>query len=278
MIGRLVLSGIDHELFKRATNVANNIRVLSTISRNNQSGRLVISRHGQTAFNVAELWAGWYNTDLTEYGVEQAINLGRIFKDSGFYPDVVMTTVLNRAQDTAQTALDFMGHRNVDIEKRAELLELHPGALIGSKKNSDNKKFLKEWFTRPPAMTEDHQFHPARCPKTIGLPQNGVGAESMQDVAQRLKELYEELTIRVKDGQNVLIVGHSNNLSAMISHMTGVTEKKSIKNAEAMEVNFRPEGEKMIFCGMSNLLPNRLVKQSRTTAIVNYEVPQIKIF
>lgn len=233
---------------------------------------MVMARHGQTHFNVNEIWAGWHNTSLTDFGSEQAVNLGRILNYNKFYPDVVMTTRLERAEKSTEYILHTMKHSYVDVVKKDELLELHAGALTGSKKTSENKKFLKEWNERPPAMEEDHTYHPLNNGGTIGMPLNGCGGESMADVAQRTKPIFEEVAQQyIKKGLNVLIVGHSNSLSAFISNLTGEQKKYSIKNAEPLEVILKVENDQPVFFGISKMaaVPGFSVEVPKALALVS---------
>lgn len=243
-------------VFRRLGAASENIK---TLVETPKLGRLVLARHGETEFNIKEIWAGLYNTELTPNGERQAVDLGIILRENDLIPDVVITTPLNRARDTTKLALTTM-EIGAEVIEMPALLELHPGALIGTKKTPENKRFIKEWYTRPPAMDLEHPYHPQNNKGTIGMPTNGLGSESLEDVAIRTREAFEEIMQMIRNGEDILIVGHSNHLSAFISHMTRIKEKNSIKNAEPKEVFFDIVNGELVFSRMDVLsLTTKLV-------------------
>ena len=102
-------------------------------------------------------------------------------------------------------------------------------------------------------MDLEHPYHPQNNKGTIAMPPNGLGSESLEDVAIRTRGAFEEIMRMIKNGEDILIVGHSNHLSAFISHMTGIKEKNSIKNAEPKEVFFDVVNGEMVFSRMDVL-------------------------
>ncbi len=191
------------------------------------TGRLVLVRHGQSKFNEENRFAGWVNTPLTQLGVNQAQEAGQQLKQIGFKPDTVISTVFSRALDTAKNILSVLGVTNKQIEQSSAMMERHYGGLTGMDKDEAKAKYGDEQFlafrrsfnTRPPVMDKDHPYHPDNSsdkPKVIGMPDNGLGTESLEDVVNRVKPYWEkELLPRLQKGENIMIAAHGNSLRAL---------------------------------------------------------------
>ena len=191
------------------------------------TGTLIIVRHGQSEYNAANIFAGWVETPLTAKGIQQARDTGAILKEHGFTPDIVYSSTLSRATDTARETLAAMGIPGMKIIEDPALLERHYGGLTGMNKKQVEEKFGPEQFKiyrrsydqPPPAMDTTHPSHPenpASADKVIGMPPSGQCTESLKDVVDRVVPFWEnELLPRLKRGENILVAAHGNSLRAL---------------------------------------------------------------
>ncbi len=190
-------------------------------------GQLVIIRHGQSEANAKDVFAGWVDTGLTDTGKQQAHSVGDILRKDDFKPDVVFASTLTRAIDTAKIALTAMDMPTKEIVQAPALLERHYGGLTGMNKAKAAEEFGPDQFFKyrrsfnepPPPMDEAHPAHPdhpGKGEKVIGLPSNGKGTESLEDVVQRVKPFFnKEILPRMKRGEKVMIAAHGNSLRAL---------------------------------------------------------------
>jgi 2,3-bisphosphoglycerate-dependent phosphoglycerate mutase len=220
----------------------------------NNLGSLVIVRHGQSEYNLKNVFAGWVNAKLTQKGIDDAKQSGVDTKKYNFTPDIVYSTRLERAYNTAVEFLAGLGVSGLEIKKVDAMLERHYGGLTGMNKAEAKEKFGDEEFqkyrrsydTPPPAMEVSHPSHPenpAAADKVIGMPTTGKGTESLSDVVARVKPFYDaELAPQLKAGKNILIVAHGNSLRALSMIIEGMTpeqvSKYEIGNTEPIKFNF----------------------------------------
>jgi 2,3-bisphosphoglycerate-dependent phosphoglycerate mutase len=170
--------------------------------------KLILLRHGQSEWNLQNRFTGWVDVDLSEKGVEEAINAGKMLK--GFKIDKLYTSVLKRAIRTAELALDEMGIKEIPTEKNQALNERHYGDLQGQNKAEIGEKYgqqqLKLW-----RRSFDIQ------------PPNG---ESLKDTLDRVKPYYlEYIEPDLKKGLNILVAAHGNSLRALVMHLENISEK-----------------------------------------------------
>ena len=217
-------------------------------------GRLIIIRHGESEFNQQDRFAGWVDTPLTEKGKEQAKAAGDIIRKSGFTPDIVFTTRLSRARDTAKAILNALGTPRKTMIESDALLERHYGDITGLKKKetSEARKnepyFDNPYDNPPPPMTINNPHHPdnpSQEIKVIGFPENGKGAESIGDVVERVRPLWnEEILPRLQKGENILISTHSNTVRALNMIIKNLPPEQlkatKVPNATPVEIFFKP--------------------------------------
>jgi 2,3-bisphosphoglycerate-dependent phosphoglycerate mutase len=162
---------------------------------------LVLTRHGQSAWNLTNLFTGWRDVDLTEQGVEEARVAGRKLLGQNIRFDVAFTSVLKRAQHTLEIMLNEMGQTDVPIFKDVAMNERDYGDLSGLNKDDAREKW------------GDEQVHIWRRSYDIAPP----GGESLRDTAARVLPYYiQEIQPRVLRGENVLVVAHGNSLRALV--------------------------------------------------------------
>jgi 2,3-bisphosphoglycerate-dependent phosphoglycerate mutase len=162
---------------------------------------LVLVRHGQSEWNLKNLFTGWRDVDLTEQGVNEAREAGRKLKAQGLRFDIAFTSALKRAQRTLDIMLDEMGQANIPVIRNQALNERDYGDLSGLNKDDARAKWGEE------------QVHIWRRSYDIAPP----GGESLRDTAARVLPYYiQEILPRVLRGERVLVAAHGNSLRALV--------------------------------------------------------------
>jgi 2,3-bisphosphoglycerate-dependent phosphoglycerate mutase len=165
------------------------------------SGTLVLVRHGQSEWNLKNLFTGWRDPDLTELGIQEAKTGGQALKDYGIKYDIAFTSVLKRAQDTLTIVLDCIGQPGLKTIEDQALNERDYGDLSGLNKDDARAKWGEE------------QVHIWRRSYDIPPP----GGESLRDTGARVWPYYMmEILPRVLAGQNVLVAAHGNSLRSLV--------------------------------------------------------------
>jgi 2,3-bisphosphoglycerate-dependent phosphoglycerate mutase len=178
---------------------------------------LVLVRHGQSEWNLKNLFTGWRDVDLTENGIDEAHAAGRRLKAQGLLFDVAFTSVLIRAQHTLDLMLKEMGQTNITVVKDQALNERDYGDLSGLNKDDARKKWGEE------------KVHVWRRSYDVAPP----GGESLKDTAARVLPYYiQEILPRVLRGDSVIVAAHGNSLRALIM----VLERLSPQQIVAREI------------------------------------------
>jgi 2,3-bisphosphoglycerate-dependent phosphoglycerate mutase len=197
-------------------------------------GRLVLVRHGQSTWNLENLFTGWTDVDLTAQGVEEARAAGRLLREQGLEFDVAFTSVLKRAIRTLWIMLDEMDRVWMPVENDWRLNERHYGALQGLDKAETTAKFgaeqVKVWRRSydipPPPLAADDPRHPRfdvryRSIVPLALP----ATESLKDTLARVLPCWRERIVpALGSGRDVLIVAHGNSLRALVKMLDGMSE------------------------------------------------------
>ncbi len=177
------------------------------------TGMLVLCRHGQSEWNLKNLFTGWQDPPLTDLGREEAHLAGQKLREMNLSFDIAFTSVLNRAQETCDIILGELSLK-IDIIRDAALNERDYGELSGLNKAEAAQKF------------GDEQIHIWRRSYDIPPP----GGESLKMTAERVLPYYEkEILPRVKLGQNVIIVAHGNSLRSLIMVLEKLSPEQIIK-------------------------------------------------
>jgi 2,3-bisphosphoglycerate-dependent phosphoglycerate mutase len=162
---------------------------------------LVLVRHGQSDWNLKNLFTGWRDIDLSEQGVAEARTAGRKLKAQGFQFDIAFTSALIRAQRTLDIMLDELGQRGIPVAQDQALNERDYGDLVGLNKDDARKRWGEE------------QVHVWRRSYDVAPP----GGESLRDTAARVLPYYiQEMLPRVLQGNRVLVSAHGNSLRALV--------------------------------------------------------------
>jgi 2,3-bisphosphoglycerate-dependent phosphoglycerate mutase len=193
---------------------------------------LVLLRHGESEWNAKGLFTGWVDVGLSEVGAEEAAHGGRLLAQSGLSPDVVHTSVLTRAIQTANIALYEAGLLWLPVRRSWRLNERHYGALQGKDKARTRQEFGDEQFmlwrrsydVPPPPIADDDPLSQSADPRYAALPPEiRPRTECLKDVVARmLPYWYDAVVPDLRSGQTVLIVAHGNSLRALVKHLDGI--------------------------------------------------------
>jgi 2,3-bisphosphoglycerate-dependent phosphoglycerate mutase len=211
---------------------------------------LVLLRHGESDWNRENRFTGWTDVDLSEKGVAEAHEAGRLLKAGGFTFDLAYTSVLKRAIRTLWITLDEMEEMWIPVHRSWRLNERHYGALQGLNKAETAEKFgeaqVKVWRRSydvpPPALTADDPRWPGHDRRYAGLaPADVPLAESLKDTVARFLPLWHETLVPViKTGQRMIIAAHGNSLRALVKYLD------SISNEEIVGLNI-PTGVPLVY-------------------------------
>lgn len=201
--------------------------------------KLVLVRHGESQWNLENKFTGWTDVELSERGVNEAIEAGRTLKENGYEFDLAYTSVLKRANDTLDLILKEMGEENIPIKKSWRLNERHYGALQGLNKAETAEKYGAEqvllWRrspdVRPPELAEDDPRFPGHDPRYADLkPEELPKTENLIDTIKRVMVLWnEEIEKDLKDGKKIIIAAHGNSLRGLIKYLDNISDEDIIK-------------------------------------------------
>ena len=197
--------------------------------------RIVLLRHGESVWNKENRFTGWTDVGLTDAGVEEAGQAGRLLKAEGFTFDRIHTSVLRRAIETNFHTLSEMDLLWLPVRKDWRLNERHYGALQGLNKKETAEKYgaeqVFEWRRSygvpPPPLDLEDERHPRHDPRYGDVPDDELpGSECLADVVARmLPYWFEAIVPDIRAGDRVLISAHGNSLRALVKHLDGVSDE-----------------------------------------------------
>jgi 2,3-bisphosphoglycerate-dependent phosphoglycerate mutase len=194
--------------------------------------KLILLRHGQSDWNNKNLFTGWVDVPLTELGEKEAVHGGELMKQEGVLPDVLYTSLLRRAINTANLALDAADRHWIPVKRNWRLNERHYGALQGKNKKEIRDEYGEEQFmqwrrsydTPPPAIEAGTEFSQDGDPRYAGEPIPAT--ECLKDVLERLLPYWEEEIVPdIKSGKTVLITAHGNSLRAIVKYLDDISDE-----------------------------------------------------
>ncbi len=213
-------------------------------------GKLVLLRHGQSRWNLENLFTGWTDVDLTETGLGEARQAGRELIRERIVIDVAFTSVLKRAIRTLWTVLDETDRMWIPVERSWRLNERHYGALQGLNKaqtvaehgEAQVKLWRRSYDVPPPPLAADDPRHPRFDPRYATLdPALLPATESLKDTLARVRPFWlERIAPELARGRNVLVAAHGNSIRAMVKMLDGVSE------SEIVELNI-PTGVPLLY-------------------------------
>jgi 2,3-bisphosphoglycerate-dependent phosphoglycerate mutase len=196
--------------------------------------KLVLLRHGESTWNKENRFTGWTDVDLSEKGVEEAMEAGRILKEQGYGFDIAFTSVLKRAIRTLWIVMDEMDLMWIPVIRDWRLNERHYGALQGLNKAEMAEKFGEEqvriwrrsYDTRPPDLEEGDPRNPANDPRYAGLSKEEIPlTECLKDtVARFLPCWYQSIAPAVRSGKRIIIAAHGNSLRALVKYLDHIPD------------------------------------------------------
>jgi 2,3-bisphosphoglycerate-dependent phosphoglycerate mutase len=196
---------------------------------------LILLRHGESDWNAKNLFTGWVDVDLNEKGRAEAERGGELLTESGLLPDVVHTSVLRRAINTAQIALAACDRQWIETKRSWRLNERHYGALQGKDKAATLAEFGEEQFmvwrrsydTPPPQIDDSSEFANFDDPQYAGVPTElRPRTECLKDVLERaLPYWYDQIVPDLRVGKVTLIAAHGNSLRAIVKHLDQMSDE-----------------------------------------------------
>ena len=198
--------------------------------------KLVLLRHGQSAWNKTNQFTGWVDVPLTEQGEAEAKRGGELLKEKNVLPDIVFTSLLRRAINTANIALDAADRLWIPVQRDWRLNERHYGALQGKNKTEIREEYGDEKFmlwrrsyaTPPPEIDPNDQYAQNNDPRYAGDPV--PEAECLANVVERVKPYFESaIEPELKAGKTVLIAAHGNSLRAIVKMLDNLSEEEIAK-------------------------------------------------
>ena len=203
--------------------------------------KLVLVRHGQSIWNLENKFTGWTDVELSDNGIKEAKEAGKLLKENEFTFNVAYTSVLKRASETLNIILKELGEENIPIHYSWKLNERHYGALQGLNKDDTRRKYgdeqVKIWrrsaLVRPPLLNEEDDRYPGRDDKYKDLKKSELPlGECLMDTLKRVIDYYEkEIKKSLLSGQNVIIAAHGNSLRSLIKYLENISDD-DIMNVE----------------------------------------------
>lgn len=195
--------------------------------------KLVLLRHGQSEWNEKNLFTGWVDVPLTERGLAEAKRGGELIKANDLQPDVVHTSLLRRAINTANIALDAADRHWIPVKRSWRLNERHYGALQGKDKAQVREEYGDEQFmiwrrsydTPPPPLDDDSEWSQVGDPRYADI-QDLPRTECLKDVLERFLPYWDaQIVPDLKAGRTVLVAAHGNSLRALVKHLDNISDE-----------------------------------------------------
>ncbi len=200
--------------------------------------KLVLVRHGQSQWNLENRFTGWTDVDLSENGIKEAKEAGKILKEKGYHFDIAFTSLLKRANKTLELILKEMGQEGIDIKYSYRLNERHYGALQGLNKKETAEKYgddqVKLWRrsidVRPPALSKDDERFPGNDPKYKDLSDDELPCtENLQDTIDRVVPYWNsDIKPALESGKSVIVTAHGNSLRGLVKYLDGLTNDEVV--------------------------------------------------
>ena len=202
-------------------------------------GKLILVRHGQSLWNMENLFTGWTDIDLAPAGREEAERAGRQLVEEKIQVDIAFTSVLKRAIRTLWIMLDVMDRMWIPVERSWRLNERHYGALQGLDKaqtverhgDAQVKIWRRSYDVPPPPLSSDDPRHPRFDARYAGVPASEIpSAESLKNTLERVLPLWNaRIAPELRAGRNVLVAAHGNSLRAMVKMLDQMSEEAIVE-------------------------------------------------
>lgn len=210
---------------------------------------LILLRHGQSEWNEKNLFTGWVDVRLTDQGKNEAARAGELIREAGLLPDVLHTSLLSRAIQTAHLALDVADRLWIPVKRTWRLNERHYGALQGKDKSQTLEQYGEEQFqiwrrsfdVPPPPIDDDDEYAQTNDPRYANLEGHLPKTESLKLVIDRMLPYWlSDIKSDLMVGKTTLVVAHGNSLRGLVKHLEGLGDE------EVTELNI-PTGIPLVF-------------------------------
>jgi 2,3-bisphosphoglycerate-dependent phosphoglycerate mutase len=210
---------------------------------------LILLRHGNSTWNQQNLFTGWVDVRLSDQGRAEALRAGELLAESGLLPDILHTSRLTRAIQTADIALEQADRLWIDVKRSWRLNERHYGALQGLDKAETLAKYGPEQFQTwrrsfdvpPPLLDDASEWSQADDARYADLGSDLPRTESLKDVIARMLPYWEsDIAADLRTGKTVLVTAHGNSLRALVKHLDGISD------ADIAELNI-PTGIPLVY-------------------------------
>jgi 2,3-bisphosphoglycerate-dependent phosphoglycerate mutase len=195
---------------------------------------LILLRHGESEWNLANRFTGWTDVGLTPTGVAEAVASGEAILEAGLEPEVAHTSVLVRSLDTLHHTLHALDRLWIPVRRHWRLNERHYGALQGLDKAETAEQYgadqvqvwRRSYDVPPPPLDADDERHPSHDPRYADLPPDLLPAsESLRDVVNRLMPYWHDRIVPdLRRRSTVLVAAHGNSLRALVKHLDGISD------------------------------------------------------
>ena len=195
---------------------------------------LVLLRHGESEWNAKNLFTGWVDVPLNDKGRAEGVHAGELIRDAGVLPDVVHTSLLRRAINTAAAALDVADRPWIPVKRSWRLNERHYGALQGKNKKETLEAYGEEQFmlwrrsfdVPPPPIDDADEWSQAGDVRYADLGEEMPRTECLKDVIARFLPYWESAIVPdLREGKTVLVAAHGNSLRALVKHLDGISDE-----------------------------------------------------
>ena len=195
--------------------------------------QLILLRHGESEWNAKNLFTGWVDVRLSEKGQAEAKRGGELLKERGLLPNIVHTSLLRRAINTSQIALDECDRSWIPVHRSWRLNERHYGALQGKDKAQTLAAYGEEQFmlwrrsfdVPPPPIEDNDEFSQAHDPRYADLGASIPKSECLKDVVDRMLPYWFDAIIPdLTAHKTVLVTAHGNSLRALVKHLDGISD------------------------------------------------------
>ncbi|GMM91729.1 2,3-diphosphoglycerate-dependent phosphoglycerate mutase [Qipengyuania sp. MTN3-11] len=217
--------------------------------------KLILVRHGQSEWNLANRFTGWWDVDLTDKGVEEAVAAGELLKNKGLLPTIAFTSFQTRAIKTLHLALEACDRLWIQEIKDWRLNERHYGGLTGLDKQQTREKhgdeqvhiWRRSFDVPPPDIDKGSEFDLSDDPRYAGVPV--PRAESLKLTIERVLPFWEsDILPRLSTGETVIVSAHGNSLRALVKHLSGISDE----DITGLEI---PTGQPIVYEFGENLRP-----------------------
>jgi 2,3-bisphosphoglycerate-dependent phosphoglycerate mutase len=198
--------------------------------------KLVLVRHGESEWNLANRFTGWTDVALAERGTQEAHRAGHLLRAAGYVFDEAHTSVLSRAIQTLWIIMEELDVMWLPVFRSWRLNERHYGALQGLNKKTTAEemgieqvhRWRRGYDVRPPALSLDDERHPRFDPRYAHLgPEELPAAESLEDTLNRVLPYWQKvITPALKHGRRILVSAHGNSLRALVKHLDNIPDEE----------------------------------------------------